>query len=200
MVPAWLESVAQYPGDIDVRLKVFNPCDLVQTILFGWPHKVLKYMPLVEGWVGRRADGEILLIGELSWDGRSGVNVPEHIGEVYRDPLHWLTARNAGTAWAYDRKLLKHMGLRYTLREVVLESVLSEPGVLAPREWTIWTAENGKVRCVTTRHPDEYNAMLVKLNRDGEMLSVEDYLATNSGQVDAAVRNYRYHLSLPPRW
>jgi hypothetical protein len=199
LVPAWLESVAEHPGDIDVWLKVYNPCDLVQTILFGWPRRVLEYMPVVEGWVGRRADGEILvLVGELCWDGRSGVNVPEHIGEVYRDPLHWVRARNAGVAWAYDRKLLKRMGLRYILREMVLEPVPSEPGITALREWTIWIAEDGKARRVTTRNPDEYHAVLAKLNCDGKMLSVDEYLAANPGQVDAAVRNYRSHIIMPP--
>lgn len=201
LVPAWLESAAQHPGDIDVWLKVYNPCDLVQTILFGWPRRVLQYMPLLEGRVSRRADGEILLVGELCWDGRSGVNVPEHVGEVYRDPLHWLTVRSAGMAWAYDSKLLKRMGLRYILHEMVLQSVPSEPTALAPREWTIWIAEDGKARRVTTRNLGEYSAVLAELNRDGKMLSVDDYLAANAGQVDAAVRNYRYHVGMPPpRW
>ena len=70
LVPAWLESVAEESGDTDVWIKVYNPCDLVQTILFGWPDRVLEYMPLIEGRAGR-ATGEILLIGELCWDGRS---------------------------------------------------------------------------------------------------------------------------------
>lgn len=200
LIPAWLESVAEHPGDIDVWLKVYNPCDLVQTILFGWPHRVLQYMPLVEGRVGRGADGEILLVGELCWDGRSGVNVPEHIGEVYRDPLHWFTVRDADMAWAYDRKLLKRMGLRYILHEAVLEPVPSEPGVLTPGEWTIWIADDGKARRVTTRNPDEYFAVLAELNRDGKMLSVDEYLAANPGQVDAAVRNYLCFIHMPPRW
>jgi hypothetical protein len=198
LVPAWLESVAERPGDIDVRLKVYNPCDLVQTILFGWPRRVLQYMPLMEGQAECRANGEILLlIGELCWDGRSGVNVPEHIGEVYRDPLDWVTAKSAGLAWAYDAMLLKRMGLRYILHGTVLKPVPSRPGVMAPGEWMIWIAEDGKARCVTTRHPDEYHAVLAKLNRDGMVLSVVEYLAANPGQVDAAVRNYRSHIIMP---
>ncbi len=198
LVAAWLESAAEHPGDIDVWLKVYNPCDLIQTLLFGWPHRVLEYMPLVEGRVVRQTDGVILLSGELCWDGRSGVNVPEHIGEVYRDPLHWFRVRNAGMAWAYDRKLLKRMGLRYILHETVLEPVPVEPGVLTPREWTIWIADNGKAKRVTTRSLDEYCAVRAELNRDGKMLGVDDYLAANPGQVDAAVRNYRYHIIMPP--
>lgn len=199
LVPAWLESVAGHPGDIDVWLKVYNPCDVVQTILFGWPHRVLEYMPLVEGKVVFREGGGSLLIGELCWDGRSGVNVPEHIGEVYRDPLLWLTTRDAGTTWVYDMKLLKRMGLRYILHEAVLEPVPSEPGVLAPRERTIWIAEDGRARRVTTRNPDDYHAVLAKLNPGGKILNVDDYLAANPGQVDAAVRNYLYYIGMPPR-
>jgi Endonuclease NucS len=199
LIPAWLESAAEYPGDIDVWLKVYNPCDLVQTILFGWPDRVLEYMPLVMGRVGRRTDGEVLLVGELCWDGRSGVNVPEHIAEVYRDPLHWLMARDAGMAWVYDKKLLKRMGLRYILHEIILQPVPSDPGVLAPREWTIWIVKDGKEKRVTTRELDEYYGVLAELNREGEMLSVDEYLAANPGQVDAAVRNYLYYIHIPSR-
>jgi hypothetical protein len=198
LVPAWLGSVAEDPSDTDVWIKVYNPCDLAQTILFGWPDRVLEYMPLVEGRAGR-AGGEILLIGELCWDGRSGINVPEHIAEVYRDPLHWLMVRSEGVAWAYDKKLLKRMGLRYILYEISLEPVPSEPDTLAPREWSIWIAEDGQARRATTRSPDEYYAMLAELNRDGKMLNVDDYLEANPGQVDAAVRDYRYHIDLPSR-
>lgn len=49
------------------------------------------------------------------------------------------------------------------------------------------------------QEPDEYYAVLAELNRDGRLLSVDDYLAANPGQVDAAVRNYRYHIGMPPR-
>jgi len=146
LVPAWLEHAAEYPGDVNVRLKVHNPCDLVQTIVYGWPNRVLKYMPLVEGRASRPGVGEIFLVGELCWDGRSGKNVPEHIGEAYREPLDWLMAQHEGTTWIFDRMLFKRMGLRYILHEVVVDLPPSEPGALIPREWTIWTVEEGKAR------------------------------------------------------
>jgi hypothetical protein len=200
LVPAWLEHSTEYPGDVNVWVKVHNPCDLVQTIVYGWPNKVLNYMPLVEGKVSRPGVGEIFLVGELCWDGRSGKNVPEHIGEVYREPLDWLMAQHDGTTWIFDRMLFKRMGLRYILHEVVVDLAPSEPGVLIPREWTIWTIEEGKARRVTTRNLDEYFPVLAELTCDGVIRSVDDYLAANPGQVEAAIRNLVCDIIMPPSW
>jgi Endonuclease NucS len=200
LVPGWLEYAAKYPGDVNVRLKVYNPCDLVQTIVYGWPDRVLEYMPLVEGRVSRPGVGEIFLVGELCWDGRSGKNVPEHIGEVYREPLDWLMAQHDGTTWIFDRMLFKRMGLRYILHEVVVDLPPSESEVLIPQEWTIWTVEEGKARRVTTRNLDEYFAVLAELSRDGVIRSVDDYLAANPGQVEAAIRNLVCDIIMPPSW
>jgi hypothetical protein len=41
--------------------------------------------------------------------------------------------------------------------------------------------------------------VLAELNRDRKLRGVDEYLAVNPGQVDTAVRNYRYHPIMPPR-
>jgi hypothetical protein len=120
LVRAWLKRVAAYPGDSDIGLHMYNPCDLVQTIVFGWPDRLNDYEPMVLGFAERpQADDCCMIRGSLCWDGKPRADIRRQVHSIYKDPVSWMTARYGGITWIHDQNLIERLGLCYVLLEIV---------------------------------------------------------------------------------
>lgn len=107
LVRAWLNRMATYPRDSDIGLHIYNPCDLIQTIVFGWPDRVNGYEPMVFGFAERpQGDDCCIIRGSLCWDGKPRADIRHQVHRIYKDPASWMAARYGGLTWIHDQNLI----------------------------------------------------------------------------------------------
>jgi hypothetical protein len=118
VVPAWLAEVAEDLPDSDVRIGVFNPCDLLAALLGGWPDRVDRLLPHLTAEV--TVNGRLCrsLHGMLSWDGQPRRDPVGLIRLIYPDALVWSATRLFGETWQTDRDLLALLDFDYLAFEV----------------------------------------------------------------------------------
>ncbi|MCC3326472.1 endonuclease NucS domain-containing protein [Nocardia abscessus] len=121
LVGNWLDWLAQKAEEYDVHLHIYNPCDIITTLVYGLPDQLKKYSPLVLG-VAKARDGHAatyFLRGELRWN---GIQVP-HLGAltriVYRDPISWHIQR--GETHPLDLQSLRFWGIHYLTHEFAMD-------------------------------------------------------------------------------
>ncbi len=83
---AWLDDVALTVPDGDVICDIYNPCDFMTSIIFGWRNRLESYLPEIDAAVDApRPDGR-QLVGCLVWTGVPVSSVPDAIHSVYTEP------------------------------------------------------------------------------------------------------------------
>ncbi|MFG2814355.1 endonuclease NucS domain-containing protein [Streptomyces sp. NPDC048410] len=181
LVRAWLERVAEQPGDIDVVLWIYNPCDLIQTVIYGWPDELTLWEPRIKA-VARFPDGSHSVAeGRLCANSTGGAPGFHHyVHEVYRDPASWMATRYGGTTWMTDLDLVRRLGLRYMMFEIVSD----HPGPPAPEdERGLWLVEDGQAIRYSSDAPEF--AMAWQLNTyGGEFVTLRDFLTTYRHEVN----------------
>ncbi|MFD7413064.1 endonuclease NucS domain-containing protein [Kitasatospora purpeofusca] len=182
LVRAWLERVARQPGDVDVTLRVYNPCDLVQTIVHGWPDELDRWQPGVIA-TAEFADGTRSVVqGMLCADGYGAPGLLDMVHVVYRDPIKWMTTRYGGVTWEYDQGLLGLLGLRHVLLEIVGDG----PEFPAPEdERGLWLVEDGQSMRVSSDDPEKFTAAWQSLCYNGNLMTLRGFLAAHRHEVDA---------------
>jgi hypothetical protein len=113
---AWLDETAIQAPDADVHCHVYNPCDLMAALVYGWPDRLQFYVPGLRAGVDAPPPDGRMLQGVLTWTGNTK-EVQRVIRTVYAEPGDWAMSRTLGEAWRYDLRLLKALGLRYSLFE-----------------------------------------------------------------------------------
>jgi len=114
----WLQEVALRAGGSDVRAQIYNPGDLIQSIVHGIDNKMLeRLVPRIELLVESKPPHGKYVCGFLAWDG-TNIDIVEALKTVYPDGGAWSDARWAGRVWESDQKLLKAWHLRYIVHEV----------------------------------------------------------------------------------
>lgn len=188
LVRGWLNEAAERVGDGDVWLHVYNPCDLLQAVVFGWPSNLEKYLPMVMGGTRPESGYRSHVRGFLCWNGR-GIALLEAVRLIYRDPMHWMLSKSDGLGWEHDQELLDLLGLRY----VLLEQIGTDPanGSLA-NEHRIWQLRGDiPYVCSSDEMSQQFAEALAKITVDGELVPIAEYLVRHRHQVDALAAEYR---------
>lgn len=187
LVRGWLNDAAERVGDGDVWLHVYNPCDLLQAVVFGWPNELEKYLPMVMGGTLPETGYRSHVRGFLCWNGH-GVPLLEAVRLIYRDPIHWMLNKSDGQGWEHDQELLDLLGLHY----VLLEQIGTDPtnGSLS-NEHRIWRLRGDTpYACSSDEQPQQYTQAFAEITADGELVSITKYLAQRRHQVDALAAEY----------
>ncbi|MFG3424884.1 endonuclease NucS domain-containing protein [Streptomyces californicus] len=188
LVGGWLDEVSQKVGDGDVGLHIYNPCNLLQAIIRGWPNRLEEFLPMVMGEAVFDQGRPSSVRGALCWNGR-GMSLPEAVRLVYRDPLFLMSNMYGGTVWERDQELLELLGLQYVLLEKI------GPGqteVSAIDERRIWVRHEQGVRAYSSLADlSAYAQAYADIAANGEIISVTQYLGRHSREVELVAREYR---------
>lgn len=181
LVRAWLERVAEQSGDIDVVLWIYNPCDLIQTVIYGWPDELAQWEPRIKA-VAHFPDGSRSIVqGMLCANSTGGAPGFHHYAhEVYRDPVSWMTTRYGGTTWISDLDLVRRLGLRYMMLEIASD----HPGPPAPEdERGLWLVEDGQAARYSSNDPEFF--MTWRLNTyGGKLVTLREFLTMYRYEVN----------------
>jgi hypothetical protein len=188
LVRSWLNDAAERAGEGDVWLHVYNPCDLLQAVVIGWPDELDKYLPMIMGGTLPESGYRSYVRGALCWNGR-GAELLEAVRLIHRDPIDWMVSRHGGLSWEYDQKLLDLLGLHY----VLLEQIGPAPTKASPsNERRIWRLRGGiPYVCSSHEQPQQYAEALADITADGELVTITKYLVQRRHQVDALEAEYR---------
>jgi hypothetical protein len=188
VVGGWLDIVGELPGEYDVHLHIYNPCDLILAMLYGLPQSIReyrteamaksmgKYVPMVTAVARPRDSGRPhhLLRGRLQWNGITVPALRRRIQRVFRDSWSWYAARYAGVGWQADRELLQLLGMWY----VADVSVLIPQAHGGFEEHDSWTALPKDLKSETVENW-------------GGLLSLADFIERHSEEVFLLIREYR---------
>lgn len=114
---AWIDDVANTVPDKSVACRVYNPGDLMASLVFGWPDDIGSFLPSIDALVEAPPPEGRVVRGTLVWTGAQPDSIFEAIYSVYADPFDWAMARTFDTARESDRELLARLNLRYALFE-----------------------------------------------------------------------------------
>jgi hypothetical protein len=134
LMGAWLEAVEQWDGEYDVEVHIFNPCDLLGTLIHGLPQRIVDYrteaiaqrlaalVPMIAAVARPRDDTRVssVLQGSLQWDGAVVRALQRRVRIVYPDPLTWASHQYGGSTWQADSALLELLGLWYVIHVQML--------------------------------------------------------------------------------
>jgi hypothetical protein len=120
-VMAWLDEIADHEPNVDVTCHLYSPCDLMASLVFGWPSKINSFLPAIRLEKANSHSGNCVARGGLVWDSTRAAAFFEAVYAVYPDPLDWVTCRQFGIVWDADRELLETLNLRYAVIEFVPE-------------------------------------------------------------------------------
>ena len=188
LVTGWLDEVSPKVGEGDVGLHVYNPCDLLQTIIHGWPDGVEKLLPSVVGEAVPHHGPRHSVRGALCWNGQ-GMALSDAVQLVYRDPLFLMSNMYAGTVWERDRELLDLLGLHYVLLEKV-GPIGTE--ATAADEHRIWVQQDQGARAYSSEtDPRGYAQAYDSIAASGEIVSIGQYFNRHAEEVELVAQEYR---------
>jgi hypothetical protein len=185
LVERWLDDVSADGVERDVMLHVYNPCDLITSLVHGWPDKLSTLVPMTFGTALATPDGDHRTIrGSLYWDGFAYPDMADRVRLVYRDAMHWQTHRLMDETWVADLDLLRMLGLRY----VLIEQIGGDPLLVSEAsELRLHFVQDEVLR--TLPIPCE-GAQLRDAGWNGAY-SLDTFLETYEDQIDTLVETYR---------
>ena len=190
LVKEWLEDVASSDPESDVTLHIYNPADLLTTLVYGWPDQLIKFVPMIRGIANHRGrtSGRVLE-GGLLWDGKVIPDLADAIRVVYADPTDWAAARTYGIAHDFDEELLDLLGLKYVLFER-RASNMSHP-LRATNETTL--------RITTEHGPRKIESPFADLGDENwqALYGLAAFLREHYNEISSLVAEYRFSLSIP---
>ncbi|WP_306368605.1 endonuclease NucS domain-containing protein [Nocardiopsis sp. CC223A] len=137
----WLNEAEADASCVDVDVYVHNPCDLLQTLVYGvtdTSSPFEKYAPMLRATATYTGGRTRTTFGCLVWDGRQHSDLAHLIPPPLRDPIRCAVYRRSGAIGELDPLLIALWGLRYALMDVNPLGI--QHGVLE-----LWTAEEGDV-------------------------------------------------------
>lgn len=184
LVRLWLDDVGAAPTESDVLLHVYNPCDLVTTLVRGWPDDLDRFTPMLLGIARTAAGPHRIIRGTLYWNGRPVPDLAERVRSVYRDPAAWLADAD-GDNRSRDAVLVASLELRYVFFEHVSHSVTT---IGEDDDVTLWAVKDGS--------PARFATPFTGLRQEGwsGMYALPTFLDEHRGQIDALVSAYRNTL------
>ncbi|MFF4086344.1 endonuclease NucS domain-containing protein [Streptomyces nigra] len=140
LVQDWLINVASQPAESDIHLHVYNPCDLIGSLLHGWPDDLERRVPMLSALAITGDGPHRSLRGQLYWDGARVPDIAERVRSVYREPLDWGIAKSTGGGWETDLELVEELRLHYILIERIGENPVKPS---KNDEIAVWMLEDG---------------------------------------------------------
>ncbi|WP_406422439.1 endonuclease NucS domain-containing protein [Streptomyces sp. NBC_00842] len=185
---AWLADVAQQDIESEVHLHVYNPCDLIHSLLLGWPDDIGRRVPMLSAVAIAQGDLHRSLSGQLFWDGREVPDVAGRVRNVYPEPLLWGIAKSTGAVWDTDLQLVDALGLHYILVDRIEENPLrpSESDTVSA-----WKIHEGSA----TRIPAPFHLL-----REQGWLGIYPlaaFIEAHRDQLDALVKEFRRAMAYP---
>lgn len=114
---AWIDDMANAFPDKGISCQLYNPSDLMGSLVFGWPDRLDPFLPAIQAKLEVPAPRGKMVRGGLVCTGERLSSFYEAIYSVYPEPLDWVVARNLSVAWEADLELLAALNLRYALFE-----------------------------------------------------------------------------------
>lgn len=117
-ISLWLDEMATTYPRADVAIAIFNPCDVIGSIVNTVTDEDSDSMPSLELQVIVDGEVERVVHGTLVWD--NDVENPDlgaAFDDVYGDVMRWGIARNFGETWVFDLDLCRQTGLAYACVE-----------------------------------------------------------------------------------
>ncbi|MFL1382254.1 MULTISPECIES: endonuclease NucS domain-containing protein [unclassified Nocardiopsis] len=196
LMRCWFAEVAADSSHTNVRVGVYNPCDLVQTLLWGSTNPSLPfefYTPGITALVGdteRFFQGDMRgiqrsTLGILAWDGRYRPDVRRLVRFVFSDPLHYWVYRQSGEVWTVDPTLLGLLGLRHVLVDM-------STGTGRPQVTGMYVMEEGRLVHVPGPHCDS-----PFVRPDGMPYQLGDFVEAHRYEIHALVNEYLEYVQLP---
>src|SRR4029077_14639089 len=112
----WLNEISAITPDRDILTHVYNPCDFIAALVYGWPNQLNMYLPSLRADVDAPPPDGRRLVGTLTWDG-SQTDVLRAVHSIYSEPFEWALERHLIIPWEKDLELLAKLHLDYSLFE-----------------------------------------------------------------------------------
>ncbi|MFG2999460.1 endonuclease NucS domain-containing protein [Streptomyces sp. NPDC048340] len=191
LVARWLDDVSADGVERDVMLHVYNPCDLIRSLVHGWPDKLSNLVPMTFGTALTQDGVNRTIHGSLYWDGIPHTDVAGRARLVYRDAMHWQTHRLMDEAWVTDLDLLGLLGLRY----VLIEQIGGNPLSLSEAHELRLHFVQGADLCTLPIPCD--GSQLRDAGWNGAY-SLDTFLERYEDQIDAMISSYRSGFHFGP--
>lgn len=128
LADAWIDDVAATAGEYDIAAKVYNPCDLVTSLVHGWRTPMLRRLvPRLSIALDAPLPQGRIVEGVLAWTG-DVCDIAEGFASVYLDDSTWMVRRATGVVWESDLALLDAWHLRYIVCEFPSAALLVPVG------------------------------------------------------------------------
>ncbi|MFG1879510.1 hypothetical protein ACGFIV_32220, partial [Sphaerisporangium sp. NPDC049003] len=193
LVGGWLDTISELPDEYDVRLHIYNPCDLMATLVYGLPESIQEYeaevitkslreyvpMFVAVATPRNKNSPSHLLKGKLGWNGIAVPALRRRIKQVYKDPWNWHIAKATGVAWQADRELLDLLGMHYVADVSVLPPY-TQGGIEEHDTWTLL--------------PQDLNPETVE--KWGGLFGIANFIERHREEVFLLVQEYRQRLRI----
>ncbi|WP_084522464.1 endonuclease NucS domain-containing protein [Nocardia inohanensis] len=192
LVNEWLKEAEIDTDEGTVAIQVYNPCDLLGGLVYGWPNKMDNFLPSIIGFAEIGSDKVRYIRGTLIWNGW-GRDILDAFQLTYRDTIEWHIHNISGVGWVKDEILLRHLGLKY----VLLETIGQNPFEFSPaNEQRIWLIEDGVPQSYSSsREPTAYRQIMEYITPRGKLFTANMFLNRYSTSVDLVASQYRYPIS-----
>jgi hypothetical protein len=104
------------PGRTTAAFHIYNPCDTVMMLYQMVGNNDVRFWPAMEiGWFSDQQKARHIVSGVVGWDGKTK---PEKLKQMIRRVFHsdafgYFLARTLGEIFAFDVKIMRHLGLSY---------------------------------------------------------------------------------------
>lgn len=117
LVTAWLEEIGPSTGEYDVAAQIYNPSDLIGTLVHGLDRPEFdRLIPKIQLGIDAPGDKGRMLEGILTWNGKQ-VDIERSFRKVFKEDVDWSTYRSTGFIWEQDPLLLRVWNLKYSFFE-----------------------------------------------------------------------------------
>jgi Endonuclease NucS len=185
----WLAEVASQQLESNVHLHVYNPCDLIDSLLHGWPDDLERRVPMLAAMAITPNGPHRSLLGQLYWDGVEVTDIADRVQSIYHEPLLWGIARSTGGFWEPDLQLIEALGLHYILIERIGENPLKPQ---ESDETRVWALRKGLPVCL----PDPFS-LLHELGWRG-IHPLTSFIQIHRQQLGSLVSGFRGALGFRP--
>ncbi|MFF3444142.1 endonuclease NucS domain-containing protein [Streptosporangium sp. NPDC002721] len=190
IVGGWLDLVGELPGEYDVKLHIYNPCDLIAALVHAMPQSIREYHaetlakslsecePMVMAMAQPRDEDHPhhILRGALRWNGIGIPDLRRRVEQVFHDSTDWQLARCVDLAWQTDHELLNLLEMRYVAHE----------SILVPR------TQGGFEKHESIILPKDLKPETVETW--GGLFSLTDFIERHREEIFLLVQEYRRHI------
>jgi hypothetical protein len=119
----WCERITGRPEERDVQLSIFNPADLIHTLMLAQAGRLNDAEPRMLGIATSRDDeSAVVLEGGLYWNGHEVDNLKQRVQVIYREVTSWIAHKATEATRCVDQELLALLNLGYVGFEHFCES------------------------------------------------------------------------------